>query len=728
MSTDLLVDWLALLPAAAVMLGAVYLPGTVLLVLLRSRPTIALAGGPLLTAAMLGVGGFALGTLGIPYSWIGFLGLVGALWTLGLVLRLLVLRGRGEGAQRQREPWRRALRRPSLLLLGAGLLALATLWVPVGASLDPHLPGPKVDPMYHYNVLNAILETGNISMNSAVDYNYGLRVGHVVYPTVWHALAVLGVPLVGIVPAANAFTHLVVPAVFVISTGVLARVVLRRSTVAVGAALLAAGALPAFPAGMLLVRAFWPNALATAMLPGLLAMIIVYLRRVRWSHVRRRPWLMLLDTLVVGAAALGLGFTHPSVLISALLIVVPLLLATVLRMEGVVRRTQSRRMHRLFVAVLVGVPLAGLVLALLLRRVRSYLLRSGEQSWDGLALKGVSMLVNWPTDVSHLAGVVVALVYLPLLLGGLLLLARHRGLRWIPIAWAVGVALVAGSYFPLPVLSGLSGLWYADTYRLYAVQATILPLAIAALAQWATRRRSPNHEAHGNDEDHENHESQEGRAARRSRTRGVRPGLLRPLVVWGLLGSALLGTAYINSGAAAQVGVASTEQSPLAGEEERALLERIDHELPAGSVVIGDPASGVAYLPLESDLESVFTQVNLRDVDGDGIFLAENLDRIHEDPRVCQLLDYYGIGYFYEDEPFEYNYTDRAEEMPGFYEVDTSRGFTLVDEAGTARLWSIDACGPIEPPEDWWQRHWRREAFVQLLDEDAPSGNPAQPG
>lgn len=712
MSTELLVDWLALLPAAAVMLGAVYLPGAVLLVLLRSRPTIALAGGPLLTAAMLGVGGFALGTLGIPYSWTGFLGLVGVLWTLGLVLRLLVLRGRGEGAQRQREPWRRALRRPTLLLLGAGLLALATLWLPVGGSLDPHLPGPKVDPMYHYNVLNAILETGNISMNSAVDYNYGLRVGHVMYPTVWHALAVLGVPLVGIVPAANAFTHLVVPAVFVISTGVLARVVLRRSTVAVGAALLAAGALPAFPAGMLLVRAFWPNALATAMLPGLLAMIIVYLRRVRWSHVRRRPWLMLLDTLVVGAAALGLGFTHPSVLISALLIVVPLLLSTVLRMEGVVRRTHSRRMHRLFVALLVGVPLAGLVLALLLRRVRSYLLRSGEQSWDDLALKGVSMLVNWPTDVSHLAGVVVALVYLPLLLGGLLLLARHRGLRWIPIAWAVGVALVAGSYFPLPVLSGLSGLWYADTYRLYAVQATILPLAVAALAQWATGRRSPD---------------REDRLARRGGIWGARLGGLRPLVVWGLIASAMLGTAYINSGAAAQVGAASTEQRPLAGEEERALLERIDHELPEGSVVIGDPASGVAYLPLESEVESVFTQVNLRDVDGDGIFLAENLDRIHEDPRVCQLLEYYGIGYFYEDEPFEYNYTDRLAEMPSFYEVDTSRGFTLVDEAGTARLWRIDACGPIEPPEDWWQRDWRREAFVQLLDEDAPSGNPAQP-
>lgn len=717
MNPSFLLHWLPLLPAAALMLAALVVPGTVFLLLVRARSTAALAGGPLLTAALLGGGGFVLGSLGIAYGWPGFLLLVAALWLLGLLLRLAMVRAGSEPAPSRGDLRTRlaALRdRRTLLLLGAGLVTLAVLWLPLGLLVDPQMPSPKVDPMYHYNVLNAVGETGNISLNSAVDFNYGLRVGHVMYPTVWHALAALGVPLAGIIPAANAFAYLVTPAVFVGGIALFARVVFRRGTVATVAAVLAAGALPAFPTGMLLVRAFWPNALATALLPGLLVMMILFLRRVRWSRLRRRPRLMALDALVMIAAGLGLGATHPSVLASALVMSLPLLLAAALKAEGIVRRTLPPRTHRLFVAVLVAVPVVLIVLALIPRRVRSYVLRSGEQAWDALLLKGVSLLVNWPTDVSHLAGIVVALVYLPLLLGGLVVLARTRGRRWIPAAWLLGAALVAGSYVPLPVLSGVSGLWYGDTYRLFAVQAVLLPLAVAALVEHAREAR-PRRTA-------------VAESAGATEETGTRPRWRRlelPAVA-ALLVCALLGSTYITAGAARQVGVGAPEQRPLADEAELELLERIGEELPEGSVVIGDPASGVAYLPLESEVESVFTQVNLRDVDGDGIFLAENFDEIHEDPRVCQLLEHYGIGYFYEDADLSYNYTERSEATPGFYAVDTSEGFTLVDEADTAKLWRIDACGEIDPPEEWWQRSFRGEAIVQNLDEGAgdPSRSP----
>lgn len=709
MTPALLVEWGRLLPVAAVLLLAVYVPGTVLLALLRSRPTVALAGGPLITAAMLGVGGFALGSYGLRYDWFGFAVLTLAIWAVALVLRLVMVRSDSARGEPRRGAWVLGLRRRgTLALLAAGLVALLTLWAPLGVIVDPWLPSPKVDPMYHYNVLNAILETGNVSMNSAVDYNYGLRVGHVTYPTVWHAFAVLGAPLAGVVGAANAFAYLVTPAIFVINIGLFARTVFRRSAVATLAAVLAAGALPAFPAGMLLVRAFWPNALAISMLPGLIVIVLMFLRRVRWSYLKRTPWLMSLDALLVMAAGVGLGFTHPSVLISFVLIVVPLLASAALKAKGIVRRTLSRRAHLLFVLLLVAIPLLALAGLLIPRRVRSYLLRSGNQAWDGFSLKGVSLLANWPTDVSSIAGVLVALVYLPLFLGGLVLLARHRDRRWITIAWGIGAALVAGSYFPLPVLSGLSGLWYADTYRLYAIQAVLLPLAVAAVVQWAMKSRRAD-----------------------GRTESPWPSRLRrlrPACAWGILACALLGTTYITAGAARHVGAVPTEDRPVMAESELELMHRIDAEIPEGSVVIGDPASGVAYLPLESDVQSVFTQVNLRDVDGDGIFLAENFADIHEDVRVCQLLDYYGIGYFYEDAPLEYNYSDRTEVMPGFYEVDTSDGFTLVDQEGTAKLWRIDACGPIVTPENWWHRSWRREAFVDQLDADSDSGNPAQHG
>lgn len=695
MNTALLASWLPLYPVAALLLLAVYAPGTGLLLLLKARPAIAVAGGPLVTAAVLGFGGFALGSLGIPYGWPGFLLLCAFIWALGLLLRAIVVRSGGDHGEHQRPVSPARLRRPrNLFLLAAAAIALGTLWLPVGVSIDPELPNPRVDPMYHYNALHAILETGNVSMNSAVDYNYGLRVGHVVYPTVWHAMAALGVPLVGIVPAANAFTFLVVPVIFVVGIGLLVHVVLRRSAVATAAGVMAAGSLPAFPTGIVLVRAFWPDALATAMLPGMLVMVILYLRRVRWTYLRRSPWVMLLDTSVVLVAALGLGFTHPAVLISCMIIVVPLLFSAALKAQGVVRRTMSRRVHRLFVVMLIAIPLVAVVMVMIPQRTRSYLLRSGDQSWDGLLLKGVSLLVDWPTDASSLAGIVVALVYLPLLLGGLVLLARNRSRRWITISWSVGVAITAGSYVPLPVLTGLSGLWYADTYRLFAVQAAILPLAVAALAEWACAG-------------------------------GLRRRRRRVVVVWTLIACALLGTTFITG---RQSFAVASMRGPLSGEQELDFLRRIGTEIPPGSVVIGDPASGVAYLPLESPVESVFTQVNLRDVDRDGIFLATDFDRIHEDPRVCQLLEYYGIGYFYEDAPLRYNYRDRAEAVPGLYGVETDRGFTLVDRQGTASLWRIDACGPIEPPRDWWTRGWRREGIVEQLDDHAHSGNPAQPG
>ena len=39
----------------------------------------------------------------------------------------------------------------------------------------------------------------------------------------------------------------------------------------------------------------------------------------------------------------------------------------------------------------------------------------------------------------------------------------------------------------------------------------------------------------------------------------------------------------------------------------------------------------------------------------------------------------------------------RSSRNPGFYGVDTSKGFELVDAGGTAKLWKITACGYVTP-------------------------------
>lgn len=695
MSVHLALGWAALLPTTALLALVLYLPGVGALLILRTRISVALAGGPLMTAALLGVGGVALHTVGMRYNAVAYLLLMVLLWAVALLIRRLLNRGGLWRGARKDQGALRGLRRltaaRALMLLGAGALGLASMWVPTALMIDPAMPNPRVDPMYHYNVLNAIGETGSASMFAAVDFNYGVQVRHVIYPTVWHAITSLAVPLVGIVPAANVVSYLVTPIVFVVNSALLARVLFRRQVLAAAVGAIAAGVLPAFPGGLAFTKSFWPNELAVAMLPGLLVVLIMFLRRCRWGHIRRRPLMYLLDLAITLGAVAGLGLTHPSVFFSFLVIAVPLLASTLMRARRVARRTMSPRAHAAFVGSLVAAVVVGTGLLLIPEQVRSFLMRENIAHWDDFVLKGVSMISNWPTDVSNPAGVLTALVYIPLVLTGIFRLARHREHRWVAWAWALQLFIIVGSYFPIPVLSAFAGLWYSDTFRLYAIQASILPLAVVAVVLWA-----------------------QGRVPAGTTWMDRVPKRLRQVWVWGAIGAALLGTGYITTGTARQVGVDSSDARPVMSAEEAELIGRIGDQLPEGSVVVGDPASGVAYLPLASGVESVFTQMNVRDVDEDGIFLFENFDDIHQDPRVCDVLEHYGIGYYYEDAAFDYNYSEREEAMPGFYEVDTAHGFTLIDEGGGARLWRIDTCGPIEAPDDgWWDREKRLHPYIQ---------------
>ena len=698
MTVQLLVSWCSVIPIAVAQLAVLYVPGSIMLLILRCRATVTLAGGPLLTSLMLGLLGVLLRSIGIAFSPVAFAAATGLIWLVAAALRWIVFARHGVGSADEGARFRGLSRHghPAAATAATVVLAVGALLLPMMLVIDPHMPSPRVDPMYHYNVLNAIEETGTLSMFAAVDFNYGLRVGHVTYPTVWHGVAALTMPWFGIVSSANTLAFVVTPVVFAVNIALLARSVFRRASVAALAGAGAACMFPAFPGGLVIVRAFWPNALALAMLPAAIVLLIVFLRRARWAYVRRNPAVFAVDIAIVAAALLGLGVTHPSVLFNAGFIALPLLLSSARRAHRVLRRSLSRRGYVVILAATMAAAALAFTLMLIPPRVRSYLMRPGSQTWDDLGLKVTSLLANWPTDVSRPTGLGAALVVIPLVMLGLVLLARRRNHRWIVGAWFVQAALIAGSYVPLPVLSGLSGLWYSDTYRLLAVQAVVLPLAVGAVAE---RFFVPG-----------------ARVSLCGRDLGNRTVRLIAVGAAASMFASTLGTAYITLGVARPVGALESSPQPVADEQEMAFIRRMGDGLPEGSVVIGDPASGVAYLPLESDVESVFTQVNMRDVDRDGAFLAENFDRLRTDPRVCILLRYYGIQYFYEDASMNYNYIDRRQATPGFYDVDTSRGFHLVAREGDAALWRIDACGPIQRPQDWWDRERRNQPLFDEIE------------
>ena len=113
-------------------------------------------------------------------------------------------------------------------------------------------------------------------------------------------------------------------------------------------------------------------------------------------------------------------------------------------------------------------------------------------------------------------------------------------------------------------------------------------------------------------------------------------------------------------------------------------------------------------------IDSVFFSIVVRNVDVEGKILANGLRSIEYDPRVCQVLNAYGINYYYEDAPITYQGINGAESVPGLHSVDTSNGyFHLVAEVDGARLWQITGCpGRAEAP-NWWNVRDRRLSVIQ---------------
>ncbi|MCG7426853.1 hypothetical protein M3A96_05065 [Helcobacillus massiliensis] len=698
MSAGYLVQWLSSVPLLTVLLAITVGPGYAVLRVLRMRTMLALAAGPAVTAFLAGGMAIVSRKLRVDWGWGPYLLVVVLAVITALVLRRYIV-----------PPSARIFRKvpgssPSRAELGA-ILAATVLFclvtaVPLLQWVDPTVPSPRVDPMYHYNGLNAIGHSGDASMFSAMDFNYGFRTLHVTYPSVWHALTFLALPITDIVTGANVMGYLVPIVVFVIGLVALTREVFPdRPWMTVLSVVVAAG-FPAFPSYIVLAKTFWPNGLGFAMLPGVLALIVTMRNGFRWGRARKRHSYALTVVAATGVAFAGAVLTHPSVFFTIVWVMIPVAVYAGLRVFKVQGRRWTPK-RRLVTGGSVALAVVVAVLAMTSpTKVRGYLSRDSTANWDGALSKIVSTAVNWPVGNNPPMVLGYLLIFVPLILAGAVLAWRDQRTRWVTSAWLMLVPLILGTYFPLPVLSSVSGLWYSDTYRLFAVQNIFVSMLVAVVIDrmlgtpdaWARPVRAL---------------AKPGRLFFMAWTAGF--------VVLHTMMAMLLTIGYAKS-----VGAESPLHHPVSSEAELAMLKDLDRSVPAGSVIIGDPASGVAYVPLYSDAQSVFTQVNPRAIDFDGEYLYKHFDDITSDPLVCTILDHYGVAYFYEDTSKFYSGHEREEFAPGFYGVDTGSGFTLVAEGGDARVWRIDACGPIDPPRDWWDRSTRKNPVLSAPYPDEP--------
>ncbi len=695
--------WILQVPLALLLLAVVCGPGFAILRILRVRTLLALALSPAISAAIVGPTTVLLARLYIPWGWLPYLVSAAAGIAVAFAVRRFIIpadaRALTSASAAHIDP-----RQRWIIVAAGGFMLLCTL-APIVLWIDPTLPNPRVDPMYHYNGLNAMVHSGDASMFSAMTYNYGLRTLYVTYPSVWHAFVFLAVPISGVVTPANVMGYAVTAVLFAIAMAALACELFRDRPRLIWLTVLAASGFVAFPGYISVTKTFWPNGLAMAMLPGILALLIAVRSGFRWGRTRFRPGYAACVVGIALVAVLGISMTHPSMFFTLIWVLVPLAVSTVRSVLRVLRtRLSRRRMARVY-AMAAALLIVLTVAALLPQRVRGYLSRESAADWTDVGTKLVSIIVNWPAGTSPPMLAVYVFGIIPVILLGLVLALRKRRTSWIAGAWLMQIVLLIGAYFPIPGLAGLTGLWYSDPYRMFATQ-TIFASVLVALAAQAMFEGIP----------------EQAERARLLRRPPMRVGLMAWAAAFLVL-HATLGVLLLN-GYSRGIGTASASSRPVGSQEEYAMLKRLDDKIPAGSVIVGDPAAGTAYTPLFSEVQSVFTQVNPRELDYDGNYLYTHFRDIHTDPAVCAIIRHYGIGYYYEDETAFYNGTDRHEFAPGFYGVDTSRGFTKVDSGDTATVWRIDACGTIDPPEDWWNRGWRKTPIMGTLIED-PTMRPA---
>lgn len=706
--------WMTTAPLLVALLVILYLPGMLILRLADVRWNLSLGFAPAVTCGLAGVGGIVLSLLGVPWGIWSFLGVIGAAALLVVSYRLILHRtgqdGRTLGGVVKGPLW---TARRRLVVASAVALAVLLHWIPVLAVVDPYFPNSLTDPMFHYNGINAVMNTGEASMFGAMNWNHGLRVLDVTYPAVWHALAALVAAPGAVVEVAHVLSYLVTPVIFLLGmTSLGAEVFPRRRLMIVLTPLVAAGFV-AFPDFMSVGKSFWPNALALALFPGVLAMGAAAVFDLARGGLSRN-WVRYTGTiLVLLAGTAGMVLSHPTFIFTPLWVCAPGVLVLIVLLVRRLWTVWPRR--RVVTAGLLSAAFAAVVLVGVLShpQVQASLSRPGLGEWSGFLPRLTSTLVLWPTTPDPLVLTALALFYGSITLLGIAVAVRTRRSRWVLAAWGMQALLILGVYFPIPLLSRISGIWYSDVYRLFAIQvvflALLLPMALSML--WARAE----------DGDDEDPVSWPGRLRPMQRLAGRRP--VRAGVAMFLVSHLALGGYLSWQAAYAPAAPSVGERAIIGSEAELELLRDLGELVPEGSVVLGDSLSGIGYAPVLSDVDSVFTQFSIRSLDEDGNHLARHFADIHQDPQVCEILEHYGIMYYYEDEPVRYEGELRDSTFPGLYDVDTSEGFTEIASAGDATLWRIDVCGEIAPREGWWTETWRDSTVTGTAEEreDPPS-------
>lgn len=670
--------WSSVLPGPALgSLALLYVPGLLCVMGIGVRGFSRWLLAPLWSAGTLLLASLLLSVAGIPFS----LGAV-LFVQLGCVIVCLLLRpllGRWSRTPVIPTPGDVGdTRTSSRFLWGTTfgvivVLNAVIMWWRSFGAFPPEQPPQQNDALYHNSGVWSILHSGDASPLEAFTRMYGPAPVPVVYPNVFHQFVALIAEPDTVIASTKIFLFGIC-VVWLVGVAGLSRAALPTVRWAPWIAICLAQFHPSFPVYLMNRVTIWPNTLGIALLPGLLAVIIVTVRRL---HARPQRALREIapPLLIILPAGAGLAGAYPSVYFATVVVLGGLAIGAA-HMLPASRWLPNGAWMR---GVVIGAPFAVALFAPLLLSPR---LRDGFLEWHdtdpGEPLFTVwSLLMQYPAGGGNLPFRLTLLIYAILTTVGAVRALRTGALRSVAMAWLAVFLFTVATVLPLFPLTHVTSVWYYGIYRLvpYTLMLSI-PLVIRELVLMA----SAASRALPREVDVTSHLGRTGMAG---------------LLTLSMIGAAVLTDVARVRDQNALFAPARTAPTYMLDQEELAMMQRLPDRVDPGAWVIGTPSSGAAYLPSYVGIDVVYRQNGFGTAIGpgsDGIYLSENFHDIHTDPNICALLEKYGIRYYYADVDRIYHQELQSEKTPGLYDVATEIGFELIDRGGSARVYEITAC------------------------------------
>lgn len=667
--------WFSLLPYVLGFTIVLFVPGVLFLSALRLPRWLTLSAAPAISAFFVALAMYLGPVMGYQWGWLPLACVTLVASGVAAVVSLLVRRRISRAEVSTERSGKFSIRHWDWWLIGAICIGTLTALIPILHGMtSPKLPLQQWDAVFHMNAVTEILDTGNAATLPGM---YGGANPTPYYPTVWHAMVALAHQFAGartafsVVMASNASTLVMASIGWLIPVAGLARAVFPGKRLIPVLAVLVAGAFSMFPAFQLSLIAQWPNGLSTMMLPGVAALVIVAVRGtvLRARGLAGREAVVWWGLWVTSAAAvIGLGLTHGSAVFALLVIVGPCVAIGVWQITVLGWRAGKR----FWVAaswILGGVAFVSAAKFIADSPIFATLTNYNRPNDEPI---GESIL-RTVFDARWGVGTWNLLLGLMMITGCVWAFRVKEG-RHLAVGTAGIVFLTACALSSSEKLQSLTGIWYSQAARIEAVFPALAAVLAAGGLFWLA---------------------------------GLLAGFLfsepRTLIKQAAVSMALvlvIAVATHGFNAAQREQLFTQAYVPkkihfgtMLTRGEIGLLERLPEVLPPDAVVVGNPYYGASFTWSIGQRQALLPHLGVTSLPQREQFIAQNFNKIHTDPRVCEYLGDFGVKYYYHEGNTGKKWNKLSHSILGFKNVDVSTGFAKVASGGGATIYRITACG-----------------------------------